>query len=289
MRLTWGRGIPDAVADTIIPARYNNIDFLRRLFEREGDDIAAIIVEPVLGNAQGIMPAPGLPPGDAGADRGVRDPPDLRRGEDRLPLRARRRRGVLRDHARSRDVCQGDGQRLPGGGLRRARRGHERAPRQGQPRRHVRGQPGCRRGRVEDARDHPRHRRARHDPGDRPADPGRPARGPQPDRRCRTSSPAIPRCSGSCSPTRCATEYRDWADTDHELYDALAIGDAGTRRDARARQPRAVVRVRGPRAGRHRRPRRDGVPGGAGGHARGPAQGRPPPDGHGAMSQHRRG
>ena len=60
VRLTWGRGIPDAVADTIIPARYNNIEFLRRLFEREGEDIAAIIVEPVLGNAQGIMPRPGF-------------------------------------------------------------------------------------------------------------------------------------------------------------------------------------------------------------------------------------
>ena len=54
----------------------------------QGDEIAAIIVEPVLGNAQGIMPKPGLPPGDAGADRGVRDPADLRRGQDRLPLRA---------------------------------------------------------------------------------------------------------------------------------------------------------------------------------------------------------
>jgi glutamate-1-semialdehyde 2,1-aminomutase len=60
VRLTWGRGIPQQVADTIIPARYNNIEFLRRLFEREGDDIAAIIVEPVLGNAQGIMPEPGF-------------------------------------------------------------------------------------------------------------------------------------------------------------------------------------------------------------------------------------
>ena len=59
-RLRWGRGIPDAVAETIIPARYNNIDFLRRLFERQGDEIAAIIVEPVLGNAQGIMPQPGF-------------------------------------------------------------------------------------------------------------------------------------------------------------------------------------------------------------------------------------
>ena len=60
VRLAWGRGIPDAVADTIIPARYNNIDALRRLFEARGEEIAAIIVEPVLGNAQGIMPKPGF-------------------------------------------------------------------------------------------------------------------------------------------------------------------------------------------------------------------------------------
>jgi len=58
--LAWGRGIPGDVAKTIIPARYNNIDFLRRLFERQGNEIAAIIVEPVLGNAQGIMPKPGF-------------------------------------------------------------------------------------------------------------------------------------------------------------------------------------------------------------------------------------
>jgi glutamate-1-semialdehyde 2,1-aminomutase len=60
VRLAWGRGIPGAVADTVIPARYNNVDFLRRLFEREAHDIAAIIVEPVLGNAQGILPEPGF-------------------------------------------------------------------------------------------------------------------------------------------------------------------------------------------------------------------------------------
>jgi glutamate-1-semialdehyde 2,1-aminomutase len=59
-RLAWGRGIPEAVADTIIPARYNDLEHLRRLFEREGEDIAAIIVEPVLGNAQGILPRPGF-------------------------------------------------------------------------------------------------------------------------------------------------------------------------------------------------------------------------------------
>ncbi|HEU4672075.1 MAG TPA: aspartate aminotransferase family protein [Candidatus Limnocylindrales bacterium] len=59
-RLAWGRGIPGAVAETVIPAPYNDLEFLRRLFEREGDDIAAVIVEPVLGNAQGILPKPGF-------------------------------------------------------------------------------------------------------------------------------------------------------------------------------------------------------------------------------------
>jgi glutamate-1-semialdehyde 2,1-aminomutase len=33
---------------------------LRRLFEQRGEEIAAIIVEPVLGNAQGILPKPGF-------------------------------------------------------------------------------------------------------------------------------------------------------------------------------------------------------------------------------------
>jgi len=58
--LAWGRGIPAPVAETIIPARYNDIDALRSLFESRAEEIAAIIVEPVLGNAQGIMPKPGF-------------------------------------------------------------------------------------------------------------------------------------------------------------------------------------------------------------------------------------
>jgi glutamate-1-semialdehyde 2,1-aminomutase len=58
--LAWGRGIPDAVAKTIIPARYNEINVLRRIFEREGHDIAAVIVEPIMGNAQAILPQEGF-------------------------------------------------------------------------------------------------------------------------------------------------------------------------------------------------------------------------------------
>jgi len=58
--LAWGRGIPEAVARTVIPARFNRVDVLRRIFEREGNDIAAVIVEPILGNAQAILPREGF-------------------------------------------------------------------------------------------------------------------------------------------------------------------------------------------------------------------------------------
>jgi glutamate-1-semialdehyde 2,1-aminomutase len=60
VRLAWGRGIPGAVAETVIPVPYNDLDTLRRIFEREGEDIAAVLIEPVLGNAQGILPRPGF-------------------------------------------------------------------------------------------------------------------------------------------------------------------------------------------------------------------------------------
>ena len=101
VRLAWGRGIPDAVADTIIPARYNNIDLLRRLFEEQGDDIAAVIVEPVLGNAQGILPQPGF----HAAMRALTEEFGILLIFDEVKtgfrFATRRRRRVLRDHART--------------------------------------------------------------------------------------------------------------------------------------------------------------------------------------------
>ncbi len=60
VRLAWGRGIPRAITETVIPVPYNDLVTLRRVFERDGDDIAAVLIEPVLGNAQGILPAPGF-------------------------------------------------------------------------------------------------------------------------------------------------------------------------------------------------------------------------------------
>ncbi|MET0771600.1 MAG: aspartate aminotransferase family protein [Candidatus Limnocylindrales bacterium] len=60
VRLAWGRGIPAAIQETVIPAVYNDLEGLRRIFEREGDQIAAVLIEPILGNAQGILPQPGF-------------------------------------------------------------------------------------------------------------------------------------------------------------------------------------------------------------------------------------
>src|SRR6266508_2990031 len=60
VRLAWGRGIPREITDTVIPVPFNDLKTLRRVFEREGDDIAAVIIEPVLGNAQAILPRDGF-------------------------------------------------------------------------------------------------------------------------------------------------------------------------------------------------------------------------------------
>ncbi|MGH3075853.1 MAG: glutamate-1-semialdehyde 2,1-aminomutase, partial [Gaiellales bacterium] len=53
-------GVPDAVvADTLI-AEYNDLDAVRRLAEQHGDQLAAVIVEPVAGNMGVVAPEPGF-------------------------------------------------------------------------------------------------------------------------------------------------------------------------------------------------------------------------------------
>ncbi len=53
-------GVPDAVvADTLL-APYNDLEAVERLFEREGNAIAAVIVEPIAGNMNLVPPVPGF-------------------------------------------------------------------------------------------------------------------------------------------------------------------------------------------------------------------------------------
>ena len=51
-------GVPSAIAGLTSVARYNDVDGLRALFEREGDDVAAVIFEPVVGNMGVVEPEP---------------------------------------------------------------------------------------------------------------------------------------------------------------------------------------------------------------------------------------
>ena len=101
-----------------------------------------------------------------------------------------------------------------------------------------------------------RHGRARDDPRDRPARPGRPARGPQRRPACRTTSPATRRCSGSCSREAGADRVPRLGDHRPRAVRRDRDRHARPRRDARAGLARAVVHVRGARRGRHRRPDR---------------------------------
>ena len=53
-------GVPPAVAADTLVCEYNDLDGVRAAAERHGDDLAAIIVEPVAGNMGVVTPRPGF-------------------------------------------------------------------------------------------------------------------------------------------------------------------------------------------------------------------------------------
>lgn len=53
-------GVPHNVAEQTLTVPYNDIESVRTAFERFGDDIAAVIVEPVAGNMGTVLPLPGF-------------------------------------------------------------------------------------------------------------------------------------------------------------------------------------------------------------------------------------
>ncbi len=52
-------GVPDAVADLTLTVPFNDLDSLSAVMAEVGDDVAAIIVEPIAGNMNMIEPLPG--------------------------------------------------------------------------------------------------------------------------------------------------------------------------------------------------------------------------------------
>jgi glutamate-1-semialdehyde 2,1-aminomutase len=53
------QGIPEDTTKNTLVVPYNSVPLLQEIFEKEGDDIAAIIVEPVIGNMGVIPPSKG--------------------------------------------------------------------------------------------------------------------------------------------------------------------------------------------------------------------------------------
>jgi len=52
-------GVPSAVADLTLTAPFNDLNALESIMKEHGDDVAAIIVEPIAGNMNMILPADG--------------------------------------------------------------------------------------------------------------------------------------------------------------------------------------------------------------------------------------
>lgn len=53
-------GVPRETAKNTVTARYNDLDAVREIFEAHGDALAAVIVEPVVGNMGCVAPAEGF-------------------------------------------------------------------------------------------------------------------------------------------------------------------------------------------------------------------------------------
>jgi glutamate-1-semialdehyde 2,1-aminomutase len=53
-------GVPEALASLTLTAPFNDLDAVREIVRHSGDELAAIILEPVVGNAGLILPEPGF-------------------------------------------------------------------------------------------------------------------------------------------------------------------------------------------------------------------------------------
>lgn len=53
-------GVPAVTASATVVAKYNDLENLQEIFKRDGQDIAAVIIEPVAGNMGVVLPEPGF-------------------------------------------------------------------------------------------------------------------------------------------------------------------------------------------------------------------------------------
>lgn len=55
---SWG--IPENVADNVVVSEWNNFEHVEHAIKKHHNELAAVILEPIMGNAGAIMPAPGF-------------------------------------------------------------------------------------------------------------------------------------------------------------------------------------------------------------------------------------
>lgn len=53
-------GIPKGIGDYVLNLPFNDLEILEETLEKRHEELAAVIVEPIMGNAAGIMPRPGF-------------------------------------------------------------------------------------------------------------------------------------------------------------------------------------------------------------------------------------
>ncbi len=58
-KLPWFAGVPGEVAQTVIVASWNNLSLLERTLRKDAEDIAAVIMEPIMANNSVIVPSDG--------------------------------------------------------------------------------------------------------------------------------------------------------------------------------------------------------------------------------------
>ncbi len=58
-RVKGTEGMPNAIRNYMISLPFNDFDMVEQVMVEQGDEIAAIMVEPIMGNVAGVMPQPG--------------------------------------------------------------------------------------------------------------------------------------------------------------------------------------------------------------------------------------
>ena len=101
-------GIPAAITDLTLVASFNDLGSVARLLDEHEDQVAGMIVEPIMMNAGIIPPEPGYPAGPEGPAARPRRAAHLRRGQDRPDRRPGRRDREGGGDARPDLPCQVD-------------------------------------------------------------------------------------------------------------------------------------------------------------------------------------